>query len=292
GYTPARGPIQTFHWEGVAWTSDVILGRLLWVGVALGIALLAALFFDRFDPARSKPKALRRNGIVTRMLAPFHFLRLPRLSLRRFVALPRLPLSPFGQVLLAELRLTLKGLRWWWYLVALGLIVAGLRSSDAQAQQGSLLAAWIWPVLVWSKLGAREKQHHTEPVVFSAPHPLRRQFPATWLAGVIVTVLAGSGVGLRLLLAGDWLHLLAWGVAALFIPTLALALGIWSGSSKFFESLYVVWWYIGPLSGLAALDFMGLSSEARARGLLLVYLGGAALLLGLAAVGRVRQIRR
>jgi hypothetical protein len=298
GYSPAQGPIQTFHWEGVAWTSDVILGRLLWVGVALGIALLAALFFDRFDPARSKPKALRRNGIVTRMLAPFRSLRFPRLDLRRFVALPRLPLPPFGQrmsfirVLLAELRLTLKGLRWWWYLIALGLIVAGLRPSDAQAQRGLLLAAWIWPVLVWSKLGAREKQHHTGAMVFSAPHPLRRQFPATWLAGVIVTTLAGSGVGVSLLLAGEWSHLLAWGVAVLFIPTLTLTLGIWSGSSKFFEALYVAWWYIGPVSGLAALDFMGLSSEAIARGLPLVYLGGTVLLLGLAAVGRARQIRR
>ena len=292
GYSPAAGPIQTFHWEGVAWTTDVILGRLVWVGVALGIALLAALFFDRFDPARSKPKPLRRNGIVTRMLAPFRSLRFPRLDLRRFVALPRLPLPPFGQVLLAELRLTLKGLRWWWYLVALGLIVVGLRPSDAQAQQGLLLAAWIWPVLVWSKLGVREKQHHTEPVVFSAPHPLRRQFPATWLAGVFVTALAGSGVGVSLLLASEWSHLLAWGVAVPFIPTLALALGIWSGSSKFFEALYVVWWYIGPVSGLAALDFMGLSSEAIARGLPLVYLGGTVLLLGLAAVGRARQIRR
>ena len=116
GYTIVEGPIQTFRWEGVTWTSDVTLGRLVWVGVALGITLLAALFFDCFDPARSKPKALRRNGIVTRVLAPFHSLRFPRLDLRRFVALPRLPLPPFGQVFLAELRLTLKGLRWWWYL--------------------------------------------------------------------------------------------------------------------------------------------------------------------------------
>ncbi|RLC97802.1 MAG: hypothetical protein DRI77_06500 [Chloroflexi bacterium] len=292
GYTIVEGPIQTFCWEGVTWTSDVILGRLLWVGVALGIALLAALFFDRFDPARSRPKALRRNGFVTRVLAPFRSLRFPRLDLRRFIALPRLPLPPFGRVLLAELRLTLKGLRWWWYLVALGLIVAGLRSSDAQAQQGSLLAAWIWPVLVWSKLGVREKQHHTEAVIFSAPHPLRRQFPATWLAGVIVTVLAGSGVGVSLLLAGEWSHLLAWGVAALFVPTLALTLGIWSGSSKFFEALYVVWWYIGPVSGLAAFDFMGATQEAIARGMPSIYLGAAAALLGLAALGRARQIRR
>lgn len=292
GYTPAKGTIQTFHWEGVAWTSDVVLGRLLWVGVALGIALLASVFFDRFDPARSKPKTLKRNGIVKQVLVRFHSLRFPKFDLRRYVALPRIPLPPFGQMLLAELRLTLKGLCWWWYLIALGLIIAGLRPSDAEAQRGLLLTAWIWPVLVWSKLGVRENQYNTGAVVFSAPKSLRRQFPAIWLTGVIVTALAGSGVGISLLMAGEWSHLLAWGVAALFIPTLALTLGVWSGSSKFFEALYVVWWYIGPVSGLATLDFMGLSNEVIARGLSFVYLGGMALLLGLAAVGRARQIRR
>ncbi|MBL7066062.1 MAG: hypothetical protein ISS49_17940 [Anaerolineae bacterium] len=93
GYSPAQGPIQTFHWEGVAWTTDVILGRLLWVGVALGVALLAALFFDRFDPARSKPKALRRNGIVTRMLAPF-----PALPQARSAPFRRAPPTPLAAV--------------------------------------------------------------------------------------------------------------------------------------------------------------------------------------------------
>ncbi|MEA3397613.1 MAG: hypothetical protein U9R05_09155 [Chloroflexota bacterium] len=102
-----------------------------------------------------------------------------------------------------------------------------------------------------------------------------------WTSDVILGRLLWVGVALGITL-----------LAALFIPTLALTLGIWSGSRKFFEVLYVVWWYIGPVSGLAALDFMGLSSEAMARGLPLVYLGGTVLLLGLAAVGRVRQIRR
>jgi hypothetical protein len=32
--------------------------------------------------------------------------------------------------------------------------------------------------------------------------------------------------------AGDGSGLAAWAVGALFIPTLALALGVWSGSSK------------------------------------------------------------
>jgi hypothetical protein len=85
-------------------------------------------------------------------------------------------------------------------------------------------------------------------------------------------------------------------VAVLFIPTLALALGVWSGTSKFFEALYVAFWYIGPINQLAVFDYMGLSRQALAQGMPLVYLvvtgalAGAALA-GAALAGRWRQVR-
>lgn len=186
----------------------------------------------------------------------------------------------------------LKGLPWWWYVGALGLVVAGVsQGADSEARRGLLGAAWIWPVLVWSGLGVRERRHHTAPIVFSAPQPLRRQFLGMWVGGALVTFLTGSGVGLRLLVAGAWEPLLGWGVAVLFIPTLALALGVWTGTSKFFEALYVAVWYIGPISGLAIFDYMGLSREALSNGMPVIYLGLTAALMVTAFVGRWRQIR-
>ncbi len=66
-----------------------------------------------------------------------------------------------------------------------------------------------------------------------------------------------SGAGIRLLLGADWHSLAAWLAGALFIPSFALALGVWSGSSKAFEAIYTVWWYIGPGHQIPGLDFMG-----------------------------------
>src|SRR5436305_659965 len=43
-----------FVWEGLDWTRATLAGRLVWTLVALGLAFLAALFFDRFDPARGR----------------------------------------------------------------------------------------------------------------------------------------------------------------------------------------------------------------------------------------------
>ena len=45
--------LRTFPWNGIDWTASVLLMRLLWIGVAAGITLLASIFFHRFDPARS-----------------------------------------------------------------------------------------------------------------------------------------------------------------------------------------------------------------------------------------------
>jgi hypothetical protein len=46
-----------FHWNGVEWTAGVIVSRLAWTAVAFALVLCGAWFFDRFDPARSRPKS-------------------------------------------------------------------------------------------------------------------------------------------------------------------------------------------------------------------------------------------
>jgi hypothetical protein len=291
GYTRADPPVDTYRWEGVQWTAGQIGGRAMWLGVALGIAMLSALFFRRFDPARER-RSVRRRGFGARLGDRLRSLPLPRVRLGRILTLPALPFPPFIRAWAAELRLTLKGLRWWWHLGALGLIIAGLTVPIEQALRPVLALTWVWPVLVWSRLGVREGEHHTGAVIFSVPQPLRRQFPALWLSGVLIAVLAGSGVGLRLLLAGQWAHLLGWAVAGLFIPTLALASGVWSGTSRAFEGLYVAWWYIGPLQGTPGLDFMSLSQRALDAGLPLRYLGATIALIAVALLGRWRQVRR
>jgi hypothetical protein len=287
-----EGAIKTFKWEGVDWTTGLAMQRIVWLGVALGLVLVSAVIFDRFDPARTSRRARSRPGLIARLTAPLRRIHLPSLNVGRMFGLTTLPLPPFGRAWVAELRLALKGLAWWWYVVALGLVIAGATTPLDDSTNRLLPLAWVWPILVWSKFGVRESRHHTEAVVFSTPRPLRRQFLATWLAGVLVTMLTGSGAALGMLLNGLWLRLLVWAGAAFFIPTLALTLGVWSGSSKLFEALYMVMWYIGPISGLASVDFMGVTPGSLALQQPWIVPLITAVLLGLALVGRVRRIRR
>ena len=48
---------------------------------------------------------------------------------------------------------------------------------------------------------------------------------ATWLAGIVITAVTGSGGAIAFLIAGD-LALTGWLSAVIFIPSLALALGV------------------------------------------------------------------
>src|SRR5579884_2837698 len=59
---------HTFPWQGMQWTQEIVLSRLLWVGIALVIASGAALFFTRFDSASEKQK--RVASVVTPEVFP------------------------------------------------------------------------------------------------------------------------------------------------------------------------------------------------------------------------------
>src|SRR5512135_3335360 len=51
---------KVFNWSGLAWTPGIIAGRWLWVVLGLGLILLSAVWFARFDPSR---EGLRRAPV-------------------------------------------------------------------------------------------------------------------------------------------------------------------------------------------------------------------------------------
>jgi hypothetical protein len=173
----------------------------------------------------------------------------------------------------------------------------------AESRQIVLPFVCVWPLLIWSQLGNREIQNRTDQLLFSAAFPLRRQLTATWTAGFILTLMATSGVIVRLMLASDWNVMLSVVVAAAFIPATALALGIWSGGSKLFEVVYLLLWTLGPMNQMmaalrfplvadqfSAFDYLGSSDAAISDGMPLVYAGFTILLLVFALIGRRRHL--
>ena len=269
---------KRFVWTGVDWTAAIIWHRMLWVLIALAIAGAASLFFHRFDPARAwslrrkkAPGAANMNRDTLTAAGPNVEGRPSVGRLTPMVSEARE--SRFWQLVVSELRLMLQGQRWWWYVVALGLLIASVASPTLDARSGVIAVAWLWPTLVWSQMGARESRHATESLIFSSAGTLNRQLPAVWVAGFMVAALTGGGYALRLLTSADWHGLFAWFAGALFIPSLALGLGTLSGTSKPFEAIYTVWWYLGPLNHAPGFDFVG-SVPATSRALFCLVLSG------------------
>ncbi|HTS34098.1 MAG TPA: hypothetical protein VMH04_00420 [Candidatus Solibacter sp.] len=278
--------VRTFLWDGIDWTANVLLMRLFWIGAAIALALLAAVIFHRFDPARSWRR--RRTPAIADIVVKGERQTVgtaPVMAVHLTPLVRDTAASRFPQLVASELRLMLKGQRWWWYATAAGLLVGEVVSPDAAVRSGFLLAAWIWPIFRWSQMGCREARHNTGPVLFSSERSLTRQLPALWTAGFCVALLTGSGVAVRLLLAGDMRSLAGWIAGALFIPSFALALGTWTGSSKAFEAIYTVWWYVGPAHQIPGLDFMATTPASSSPG---SYVVAAAVLLA-AAYWRRRQ---
>jgi len=248
-----RGTVKIFRWDGMTWTPEMVARRLTWYLYAFLIVLAAVPFFDRFDEATIRKSRCRKNrdgptgeGRLAGVISSLTAIRLS---------------SRFGRLLVAELRLMLKGLHWAWYLVSLGLVIAGFASPTETVKQSLLAVAWIWPILVWSKLGMREAYHGTGQLIFTAPGIRLRQLVAAWGAGIVVALITGMGAGVNLLMAGDLQSLAGFGAAVLFIPALALAFGSLSGGSKLFEAVYVFWWYLGPMNRTPTVDFTGMVTD-------------------------------
>lgn len=74
---------------------------------------------------------------------------------------------------------------------------------------------------------------------------------------------------------------------ALFIPSLAVALGAWSGGSRAFEAIYTICWYLGPGHQIPGLDFMGTTPASSSPAL---YFSAAAFLIGAAYLRRRQSL--
>ncbi len=306
--------MPTFRFDGVSWTIDLLLPRLSWLILSIAIALAAAYFFHRFDPVQigRAPFGELFERIKQTLWA---FVVEPRPADEPDtaildasaepgpVAMPIVHLTPlttgagaggglalYARMLGAEFRLTFKGLGWWWYLIAAGILVSALVVPLELARFVILPLAMIWPVLIWGSLGVREVQHHTDPIVFALPYALRRQLSATWLVGVLLALGMSGAVIVRLALAGDWSSALAVLAGALFVPSLALALGCWSGSSKLFQAIYVFLWYCTSVQGWVWVDFMGHIPDTVALGIPWLVAMMTLGLIGAAVAGRQRQI--
>ncbi|WP_019355587.1 ABC transporter permease [Streptomyces sp. AA1529] len=278
GLTQIQEPLKTFDWQGFDPDPAFLLGRCALVALALGLALLPALWFPRFDPARGRGTRAAAPGLLPRSAGTGHGGAVPvgagapagsaagvrdaDLAVARpaaFAHPPRTSVtsgSPALRLLVGEVRILLQGTPLWWWAGVLVLVVVSQSVTPATGVTRILLpAAWIWPVLIWSRLGTQRHEHGVEALLGAYP-AVRGRTAAEWDAGFLLTAAAGLGPALRMVTGADTQGLVHWFLGALFIPSLALLLGTLSRTHRLFQFTYLPLWY-GTVNGLAAVDFMG-----------------------------------
>ena len=254
GFVSSADPetLLTFVWDGYPWPLEFIQSRLMMLLVSILLVLGAAFFFRGFATQREKPKS-GRSGNTSSVGAS----RMSGTGLGSYRSLePVRQVFSLSALLRAELLVMLKGLNRFWYLVA-GVLVSLQFFLPRDLVFAIILpGSWIWPLIVWSSMGTRDHRFHTSDLFLCSPHPLRRQLPAAWLSGVLLTLVMASGILLRTLVAGELMLLSALLLSALFIPSMALFLGKMSGTRKPFEIGFMLLWYIGPIEKMPLLNFM------------------------------------
>ncbi|WP_371789418.1 hypothetical protein [Streptomyces albidoflavus] len=261
GLTQIPEPLTPFRWDGFTFGGDFLVSRLLLVAAAVALVLLPALWFGRHDPTRGGPADGASPAADAPAPVPAYA---PAPAAVLALALPRTAAErggrTFGRLLAGEVRILAGGVSPWWWAVAAALTVAGL-TLPLDAVTGLVLpAVWIWPVLVWSRLGSLPVEHGMEGLLGAYPAP-RRRLLAAWGSGVVLTAVLGVAPLLRMAFAADLPGLAAWLGGVLFIPSLALLLGVVCRTHRVFQVVYLPLWYL-VVNQVAALDFMGAVREA------------------------------
>jgi len=256
GFTEVGRPLGVFVWAGLEPSSALVIGQSAMVAAAICLAVLPSLWFGRFDPSRAAAVPKRGNrsepAIVPVTARSWRPVYRRMTGFRRRLAV--------GRLLAGEVRILVQGISPWWWLVAAGvnaavLAIPGDLVSGRSAVTATLIVAWIWPVLIWSRLGTQRGENGVDTLMSAYPG-VHRQVLAEWGAGVVLTAAAAIGPLLRMVVTSDVSGTAGWFAGVLFIPSLAIVLGVLSRSHRPFQVVYVLLWYCAA-NQVAAADYMG-----------------------------------
>ena len=252
---------KVFIWEGIIWSSPIILSRIYLMSAAFGLVLLSSIRFNRFDTSRIKE--IKSVNSWFSMINPAIPNEYSSSSKTRYRDLPpaKAKFSYFNLVL-AELRLILKGNAILWMVITSALFIVSIFTSLDFSYKIALPLIWFFQILILSNLGSREVTHRCQEYIFSVALPLRRQLSATMSAAVLFMITLAVPVIIKVMITGNLYGVYAILVGALFISTFAISLGIVTGGSKVFEVIFTIIVY-GILNSVPFFDFIGAIKGSR-----------------------------
>lgn len=227
-----------FAWP--VWQPDVpmVAGRLLWLLMAIGGVLLCAPWLDRAAASSEMPRAASASTSGRSL---------------RFLDVLMAPLqsTQLGTLVAAELQLTLRQRRGWWWLAILFTAGAGMLA-PVQGAAFAVVAGWALLLDRYGQAPLIERSTRTAPLIFSTSGAGRRVLQARWTVLFALGVLVNLPAVLRFAISQP-MTALAIVIVAASLPAWSLAIGALTGNSRAFELLACVFGYLA-LNGVAVLN--------------------------------------
>ena len=231
GCSLGERPVERFNWTSWQVTPDVLLGRLSWLALAvLGVAMTAP-WLDRAAAHRGSVAGPGGQSDGGRRMAWLAAVLRP---LQRF---------SFGSLLAAELQLTLRERKLWWWCVWLVLAAAQL-VAPLELAALAVIAAWAISLDMYARAVLREQETGSAPVVFCSANAGHRILLARWMSLLVIGCVSTLPALLRF---GAMAPVSAAAIAlvGVSLATWALALGAITRTSRTYELAMCVLAYVG-----------------------------------------------
>jgi len=239
---------SSFIFDGINWTSNLIIHRVMLVFLSIFMVYIASLFFHRFNIKKQfKIKKIKP-------VADFQIKKITDIQLSK---LPSITYSysiiPFIKTEL--IMLIRKGPRWLWLINFIG-IIALIFVPLTEAHQLVLPVLWFLQVGRWSDLVTKERTNRIHYFTYTSYQPLLRLFPAQIIAGIILALAISSPLLLRYLIQAQFLEMISIIAGSIFIIILAVVLGLASQGKKLFEIIFLFSTY-AIVQRLPLADYLG-----------------------------------
>ena len=280
---------KVFIWEGIIWSSPIILKRIYWMSAAFGLVLLVSLGFNRFDTSKIRVRKQRNSWFFKKKPAIINDYSTSSQIRYRDLPPAEAKFSYFNLVL-TELRLILKGNSTLWMVITSVLFIVSIFTSLDFGYKIALPLLWFFQILILSNLGSREVTNRCNEYIFSVAFPLQRQLFSTMTTAVLLMFTLAIPILIKVMITDNFYGVYAIVVGALFIPAFAIASGILTGGSKVFEVIFTIIVY-GILNSVPFFDFVGAIKGSRELGMAHYLMVITLVLVIVAFAARKRQIR-
>lgn len=246
GYYPVTESTPTFDWSGLDFNSQFIVSRLTWVFIFILLVIISITAFDDFKNKSYSSRNIHAHNNVIKFTSRINY---SQVATVRSSKIPNLLATSKMECKLtfssASTKLKI--------LYVLGLALSWILPISSHNRWIPLIMLILLPILFCSS--TQDRKHFTKEL-FIANNGFKYKYISIFITNIILSLVFVLGIIVRYFISGELAFAIYWLIGTLFTTVLALFLDIVTENEHFFEGIYIVLLYFGPINGIKEFDFL------------------------------------